>query len=60
MSKRIRQSINDEIQVKVIAQTRDHGLGMVWYLTLAAIFAGVFYFWGYYFWAFLGRVLAGG
>ena len=51
----------NQIQVKVVAQTHDDALSRVWFVALAFIFAGVFYFWGYYyFWAYLWRVLTGG
>jgi len=31
----------------------------VWFIALATFFAGVFYFWAYYFWGSGGRVLIG-
>ena len=46
-------------QAQAVAQAHD-ALGRVWFIwTLAVIFASVFYFGGYYFWAYLWRVLTG-
>ncbi|MCQ3976866.1 MAG: hypothetical protein DPW09_25850 [Anaerolineae bacterium] len=60
MSKHLRRLIKNQPQVKVVAHTHDNSKDTVWFVTLAAAFAGVFYFFGYYFWGDLWRVLAGG
>jgi hypothetical protein len=59
MTKQIRRLIED--QAKVVAHTHDANADKVWFVTLAAAFAGVFYFYAYYFWGNgLWRVLTGG
>ena len=62
MSRRYRQLIANQAKVKVVAQAHDTSVAnKVWFVTLAAFFAGVFYFFGYYFWgSVVWRVLAGG
>ncbi|MBE7469231.1 MAG: hypothetical protein HS114_08855 [Anaerolineales bacterium] len=60
MSKHLRRLVKNQPQVKVVAHTQDNSKDTVWFVTLAAAFAGVFYFFGYYFWGDLWRVLAGG
>jgi len=60
MSKHLRRLVKNQPQVKVVAHTHDNSKDTVWFVTLAAAFAGVFYFFGYYFWGDLWRVLAGG
>lgn len=60
MPKRYRHLIKNQSQVKVMAQAHNTSEDRVWFVTLAAAFAGVFYFFGYYFWGDLWRVLAGG
>jgi hypothetical protein len=50
--------LENQTQVKVVAQAHDT-LSNVWFVALAFFFASVFYFWGYYFWANLWRVLTG-
>lgn len=60
MPKHYRQLIKNQPQVKVVAQAHDTSKDHAWFVTLAAAFAGVFYFFGYYFWGDLWRVLAGG
>lgn len=56
MSKQLHHLTQNKIQAKA-AQRND--LGTVWFAALAAGFAGVFYFWGYYFWGAMGSVLTG-
>jgi hypothetical protein len=48
MSRQIEQLIQEQPQVRVIAQT--HNTNDLWFKTLVAMSAGVFYFFGYYFW----------
>ncbi len=59
MSKRYRRLLENQARVEVVAQAHD-SMSAVWFVTLAAVFAGVFYFWGYYVWEMLWRVLSGG
>jgi hypothetical protein len=58
MSKQRNQSIKHP-QVKAAVHAHSAASARVWFLTLAISGAGVFYFWGYYFWAHLWRVLMG-
>jgi Kef-type K+ transport system membrane component KefB len=60
MPKHLRHFIKNQPQVKVIAHSHDNSKDTVWFVTLAAAFAGVFYFFGYYFWHTVWRVLMGG
>ena len=60
MSKQLRHFIKNQPQVKVVAQSHDNSKDTVWFVTLAAAFAGVFYFFGTYFGDDLWRVLTGG
>ncbi len=62
MSRRYHQLIENQAKVRVVAQAHDASADhKVWFMTLAAFFAGVFYFFGYYFWGDeVWRVLAGG
>ncbi len=61
MSRQHRQLIANQAKIKVVAQAHDASVAnKVWFVTLAAFFAGVFYFFGYYWWNEVGRVLAGG
>jgi hypothetical protein len=60
MSKRYRHLIENQSKVKVIAQADNASADKVWFVTLATAVAGVFYFFGYYFWGDVWRVLAGG
>ena len=60
MSQRYRRLIEDQPKIKVVAQAHDASTDTVWFVTLAATFAGVFYFFSYYFGGDLWRVLAGG
>jgi hypothetical protein len=59
MSKHLRRLVKNQPQVKVVAHTHDNSKDTV-FVALAVAFAGVFYFFGYYFWGNLWRVLAGG
>jgi hypothetical protein len=59
MPRHYRHLIENQAKVKVIAQAQDASLDKAWFVTLAAV-AGVFYFFGYYFWGDVWRVLAGG
>ena len=60
VSKRLRQLIEQQAQIKVAQRTQDADLSAVWFGTLAVFTAGVFYFWAYYFWGDWWRVLTGG
>lgn len=60
MAKRYRHLIENQAKVKVVAQAHNASMDKAWFVTLAAIAAGVFYFFGYYFWGDVWRVLAGG
>jgi hypothetical protein len=57
MSKQPHQLTQSKMQVAV--QSQDTASAQVWFVALAFFFASVFYFWGYYFWANLWRVLTG-
>jgi hypothetical protein len=60
MSARLRQLIKNQPQVKVAQHVQDDSINNVWVATLAFIFAGVFYFYGYYFFGeTVWRVLVG-
>jgi hypothetical protein len=63
MRKEHLQLIQDQARVKVaerVFPAVDHETkGYILFVTLASVFAGVFYFW-YYYWGDLWRVLAGG
>ena len=58
MSAQLRQLIQNEAQIQV-AQASHDSLDKAWFTTLATLFAGVFYFYGYYFFGGLWRVLEG-
>ena len=58
MSAQLRQLIQNQAQSKV-AQASHDSLDKAWFTTLATLFAGVFYFYGYYFFGGLWRVLEG-
>ena len=60
MSKRLRRLIENQPQIIVAQHTHDNTMDKVWYATLAALFAGVFYFFGYYFGGTLWHALTGG
>lgn len=61
MSNRIRRLIENQTKVQVVAQAHNSNTDKVRFVTLATAFAGVFYFFAYYFWGNdLWRVLAGG
>jgi len=61
MSKRYRHLIENQSKVKVMAQAHDAASDKAWFAMLAAVFAGIFYFFGYYFFGSnWWRVLAGG
>jgi len=57
MLKQPHQLTQSKIQVAVQAQ--DTASVQFWFVALAFFLASVFYFWGYYFWANLWRVLTG-
>jgi hypothetical protein len=57
MSKQLDQLTQSRTQVAVHSQ--DGASARFWFVALAFFFAGVFYFYGYYFWADLWRVLTG-
>lgn len=60
MSRRFRHLIENQPNIKVIAQAHDATDDKLWFTTLVIFLAGVFYFFGYYFGSDLWRVLAGG
>lgn len=60
MPKRHHLLSQNQSKVKVIAQAHPVPMDKAWFVTLAAFVAGVFYFFGYYFWGDVWRVLAGG
>ena len=60
MSKRIRRLIENQAEVKVVAQAHNINTDRVRFITLAAAFAGVFYFFDYYFGSYCWRLVAGG
>jgi hypothetical protein len=60
VSKRYLRLIENQAKVKVVQHAHNADLGHVWFGALAVIFAGVFYFWAYYFWGDWWRVLTGG
>jgi hypothetical protein len=59
MSRNLRQLSQNQAQVNV-AQSSHESLDKAWFATLAVSFAGVFYFYGYYFFGGLWRVLTEG
>jgi hypothetical protein len=60
MPKRYRHLIEDQPKIKVIAQAHDASNDTAWFVVLAAVVAGAFYFFSYYCGGDLWRVLAGG
>lgn len=61
MSKRLRHLIENQPKVKVAAQAQSTAPDNYWPATLAVFFAGVFYFFAYYFFGEIGwRVFSGG
>ncbi len=61
MSRRLRRLIENQPKVKVATQTQNDVLNKSLVSAFAVIVAGVFYFFGYYFFAgILWRVLSGG
>ncbi len=60
MSKRLRRLIESQPQIKVAQHAQDNTLEKVWFVTLAAVFAGAFYFFGYYFLGTVWHALTGG
>lgn len=59
MSKKLRKLIEAQSQVKVAQQAHDNNVNTIVYPTLAVTFASFFYFYGYYFWDTIWRVLTG-
>ena len=57
MSKRMRHLIENQAKVKVAQRSLDKNDDNFVYIALAFVSAGVFYFFGYYFWDTVGRVL---
>jgi hypothetical protein len=55
----LRRLSQHQTQVTAAALAQSGDSTWFWFVTLAAVCAGVFSFWGYY-WANLGRVLTGG
>lgn len=61
MSRRSRHLIETQPKVKVVAQAHTGASDNYWFATLAIFFAGVFYFFGYYFFGeILWRAFSGG
>ena len=60
MSKRLRRLLESQPQIKVAQHAHDDNMDKVWFATLAAVFAGAFYFFGYYFWGAVWHALTGG
>jgi hypothetical protein len=61
MSKRLRHLIENQPKIKVAAPVQPAASDNYWFATLAIFFAGVFYFWAYYFFGEIGwRVFSGG
>jgi hypothetical protein len=60
MPRHYRHLVENQSKIKVMAQAHDTSKDTVWFVTLAAATAGVFYFFSYYFGGDLWRVLAGG
>jgi hypothetical protein len=64
VQKRYLQLIENQSKVKVAERNlplaRNIEVSNVWFVTLATVFAGAFYFWGYYFWDDWWRALTGG
>jgi hypothetical protein len=58
--RRLRQLIENQPQIKVAQHVQDGSVDKTLFVTLAFAFAGVFYFFGYYFWHTVWRVLMGG
>ena len=59
MSQQTHHQLNQS-QVKVAQQAQDTAPVQVWLAALAFFFAGVFYFYSYYFWGTGGAALTGG
>ncbi|MCB0214706.1 MAG: hypothetical protein KDJ52_35535 [Anaerolineae bacterium] len=59
MSKKLRQLIENQAKVKVVSKAHDNNDNTFVYPTLAFAFASFFYFYGYFFWDTIGRVLTG-
>jgi hypothetical protein len=60
MSKQLQRHLQNRPRVKVAHHTHHNNLNTIWFTALATFFAGVFYFWGYYFGGTLWRALTGG
>jgi hypothetical protein len=60
MSKRLQRLLQNQPRVKVAQHTQNNSQVNIWFAALATFFAGVFYFFGYYFWDTLWRALTGG
>ncbi len=58
MSRQLRHLIENQAKVQVAQHAQEDVSGFVWFATLAAVAAGVFYFWFYFFGA-TGSVLTG-
>ena len=59
MSKKLRHLIENQAQVKVASKAHDNNVNTFVYPTLAFAFASFFYFYGYFFWDTIWRVLTG-
>jgi hypothetical protein len=59
MSQLLHKLIKNQTQVKVARHAHNADVNSFWFVTLAVFFAGVFYFFGFYFWSNLWSVLTG-
>ena len=60
MSQQLRQIPTQHPNQAVALQAQSDSLNSFWFYALAAYFAGVFYFFSYYFWGILWGVLSRG
>jgi len=60
VSRRYLHHLENQAKVKVVQHAQDIDLRSFWFAALAVVFAGVFYFWAYYFGGDWWRVLTGG
>jgi hypothetical protein len=59
MSKQLHQIPTQHANKAVALQLQSDDLNSFWFLALAVYFAGVFYFYSYYFWSKMWGVLIG-
>ena len=60
MSKQLQRHLQNQSRVKVAQHTLDNNLNAIRFAALATFFAGVFYFFSYYFWGTVWHALTGG